>query len=587
MGEPHTVILISNSLFSGATMKLPVACSLCFLITTNVAVAQNLDFETGDFTDWAVSDAFRGTVGGSGDGVDIVTGMTVDVGGGGADLEGTVDYTWDASPFGDYMALLQPGAKSFDEMATALQLSAASKTAIETELAFQAADTGYGSGNPTNAAWISIPLSFDAGDFLEMSWNYIATDYVPFNDGSITTLVNTSNSSENAVINGYTQQFALLAFTNQGTGDYSTGSYGSSGWQIAQYEIVSAGDYLLGFATFNLDDTILSPILLVDSAPGSITQNGTAFDPVPPNPGTNAPVTPPSGGGNPTKDYEMLFNVIQHSAVDNGEVQVINRTQLTRYFDVFTDGSSVIADEDRTLLEPYVGRVDQGEVLYSAFDRHNLGFADGVEIARINSDNGNSLIYQIGLNADADERGNVRFGFARATTSNDTGKMDTSLVSFGLERHFDPVILRGSINRSTSSVSYERTIGHFANSGNYEFSDNWFEVEIEANTGSLRPIIGIVSGDRSTDGYTESGSRVSAITRSKVDEGYNWAKFGLVYDLPVGTISFARTTDSHTRFAIGLDHDFNNGSHVFLDAHRFENNDIRGQGLSAGLSFRF
>jgi hypothetical protein len=133
-----------------------------------------------------------------------------------------------------------------------------------------------------------------------MAWNYVGTDYVPFNDGSITSLVPVSVTGTPVVtVNNYTQSYALLGFTNPGTGDYSTNSFGSTGWQNSTYEVSITGTYKLGFTSFNLDDQGLSPALMVDSEIGSTQQcasngtNCTTFGGVEPNNET-APTAPPT-----------------------------------------------------------------------------------------------------------------------------------------------------------------------------------------------------------------------------------------------------------------------------------------------------
>ena len=87
----------------------------------------------------------------------------------------------------------------------------------------------------------------------------------------------------------------FLGFTNPGTGNYSVGSYGSTGWQVATFTVPESGDYVLGFAAFNLGDQILSPILLIDEIQGTTSLNGQTFTPIQPNAGSSAPPPPSSG----------------------------------------------------------------------------------------------------------------------------------------------------------------------------------------------------------------------------------------------------------------------------------------------------
>ncbi len=119
----------------------------------------------------------------------------------------------------------------------------------------------------------------------------MSTDYTPFNDGSIMTLIHSSDPTKIPVLNNETKRYALLGFTTPGTGNYATDSYGSTGWQLATITVPVSGDYILGFSSFNLGDTALSPILLVDDLQGSTTLNGQTFGPIAPNAGSSAPTT--------------------------------------------------------------------------------------------------------------------------------------------------------------------------------------------------------------------------------------------------------------------------------------------------------
>jgi hypothetical protein len=119
----------------------------------------------------------------------------------------------------------------------------------------------------------------------------MSTDYVPFNDGSMMTLTHATDASKVPTLNNSTKNYALLGFTNPGTGNYATDSYGSTGWQLATITVPITGDYILGFASFNLGDTALSPILFVDDLQGATFLNGTTFGPIAPNAGSSAPTT--------------------------------------------------------------------------------------------------------------------------------------------------------------------------------------------------------------------------------------------------------------------------------------------------------
>ena len=274
-------------------------------------------------------------------------------------------WTFQPNSGGYAVALQSKNEQTFTQARTALGLSSGDETAIKAILTADA-QAGLGGGaNPTDAAWITREVQLTAGTTYTMSWNYLGTDYVPFNDGSITSLIfvsatpptttttsstttlesTTTRASTTTVaptttvestttvaptttiestttvappttvestttipvsgmaneepiitVNNYVRSYALLGFTNPGTGDYSTNSYGATGWQTSTYEVSVTGIYKLGFAVFNIGDTALSPVLIIDNTNGSTQKcvSGTcsSFGGVPSNNSTAPTVAP-------------------------------------------------------------------------------------------------------------------------------------------------------------------------------------------------------------------------------------------------------------------------------------------------------
>lgn len=197
-------------------------------------------------------------------------------------------YTWNIYPYtGQYMAKLQPnGGATYSTMTSQLGLNASSLTSIQS---FLNSHSGGGSTNPTNASWMYYAgLYLTAGTNFTVAWNFVATDYTPWNDTSITTLVNTTGGAD-ATVNNTVGQYSILGAINPGSGNYSTNSYGSTGWQLSTYTVNSTGTYTLGFGSFNLGDTAYSPILLVSGTQGTTYNGTTPVAPVAPNPGSTAP----------------------------------------------------------------------------------------------------------------------------------------------------------------------------------------------------------------------------------------------------------------------------------------------------------
>lgn len=197
---------------------------------------------------------------------------------------------WLVNPYETTMALITPNSSvMFNDATAALGLNQSENVSIRDMLIFQSQNGGGGNPNPTDAAWIRREVVLTAGTTYTFAWNYLSTDYTPFNDGSIITLVHSSNSSITPVLNNEQQRYALLGFTNPGTGNYSTGSFSSTGWQVATFVVPETGTYILGFASFNLGDTVLSPLLFIDELQGTTFLNGEPFAPIDPNPGSSAP----------------------------------------------------------------------------------------------------------------------------------------------------------------------------------------------------------------------------------------------------------------------------------------------------------
>jgi hypothetical protein len=194
---------------------------------------------------------------------------------------------WTINPYGSWMGKLYPtSVVQFNAATTSLGLTSVENNAIRQ---FMTANAGGGNPTPTDASWMKRSITLTAGTTYSFAWNYVSTDYTPFNDGSMVTLVHSTNASITPTLNNSQQRYGLLGFTNPGTGNYATDSYGSTGWQKVVFTVPQTGDYVLGFATFNLGDTALSPILFVDEIQGTTLLNGTSFAPIAPNPGSTAP----------------------------------------------------------------------------------------------------------------------------------------------------------------------------------------------------------------------------------------------------------------------------------------------------------
>jgi hypothetical protein len=266
-----------------------ILAALLFFISVPVAAQEaNFGFETGNYTNWTVSNGSTavktGGWGSDGSGAQVTTGVSNFCPGGGK--------CWTVTPYGTYMLAIQAGGGSptFDTSMSTLGFTSSETTSIK--------NTIYQNGNmyPTNASYARRSVLLEAGKTYTYAWNYLSTDYTPYNDGS---MVVVTGAAGPVTVNGQ-DKYALLGFTNPGTGNYSTGSYGSTGWQQIVITVTVTGTYELAFITFNLGDTALSPILFIDEIIGTTQLNGQEFTSVDPNPGSTAPPPPAPGPSGPT-----------------------------------------------------------------------------------------------------------------------------------------------------------------------------------------------------------------------------------------------------------------------------------------------
>ncbi len=345
-------------------MKKLITLFLLFFAMPAFAQVTNYGFENGDYTGWTVSNGsttLRNSWSPNGSGVQVTGGMTNYCPGGGK--------CWTVTPYGSYMVSLQAGGGSpgFDSAMTNLGLQSSTITSIR--------NTIYSNGSmyPTNATSISRTVFLQAGVTYTYAWQYVSTDYVPYNDGSMITV---TGGPGTPTINGQTQNFALLGFTNPGTGNYSTNSYGATGWQVAVFTVPADGNYLLGFASFNLGDTALSPILFIDQMQGTTLLNGTAFTPVAPNAGSSAPPAPAPGPVEP---------VYPAAAISNSQSLKINQTNAVTQNSIYINatGSNNIVNIEQFSRQNQIRGVNGAQAMTINGSGNNITINQGTSATAI------------------------------------------------------------------------------------------------------------------------------------------------------------------------------------------------------------
>lgn len=211
--------------------SLTLFLSLCALSASAASITlPNNDFETGSLSSWSTIGAVIAT-----------PSTTVTT------FDGTV---WTIDAAGTTMAQLQSNGVSVSTIESTLGIAAGTLNAL---------NTNPNGGNLTNGSALYQAFSGNAGDTLVFAWNYVAKDYIPFNDPSFAVLIGPANAVE-----------VLASINGLGT---AVGTSGNSGWQTYTGALGLTGGYTLAFITTNDKDTILDSVLHIDNIAGTCTPN--------------------------------------------------------------------------------------------------------------------------------------------------------------------------------------------------------------------------------------------------------------------------------------------------------------------------
>lgn len=169
---------------------------------------------------------------------------------------------WTVNAFETQMAQLNPGNANVSTIETALGLTLGTLQ-----------NPNANGGVFTDASAIYQTFAANAGDTISAWWNYVATDYIPFNDPAFV-IVKDPNGAF----------FVDTLASIHGAG-IAVGTAGNTGWHLFSQTALLTGDYTLAFVTTNDKDQILDSVLFVDNGEGTCEP---ACVPLP-DPGTEVP----------------------------------------------------------------------------------------------------------------------------------------------------------------------------------------------------------------------------------------------------------------------------------------------------------
>lgn len=297
----------------------------------------------------------------------------------------------------------------------------------------------------------------------------------------------------------------------------------------------------------------------------------------------------PSG---PTIVGSASSSITTHSSSIAEGIQTIERSTSTSTWDIYSDASLGTPVVVLTTPGNFTERMDQGVNIENSIDVHTLGFASGITAGRINSDMSHGTTaetnrYSLGVATITEQGMLLSAGLNKLSTESTNGSMNTTHVGISINKPLQYATIRGNLNSANKDIAYSRAIGSFTNTGTYSTVDRWISVEVETNTNTIHPVVGVTVGNRSTDAWAELGSIQSAISHPAIDDNYNYATLGLNIDLDIGTAHISRTTEATTNLGIGIVHPIKDNITITADINRSINKEVATTDINAGISLTF
>ena len=301
----------------------------------------------------------------------------------------------------------------------------------------------------------------------------------------------------------------------------------------------------------------------------------------------------------PTVVGSASSSVTSHSSSTSEGVQTITRTKTTSTWDVYSDSSTGTPVDTTETLDPFVARMDQVDQMLGLDAHHGLGIADGVAGGAIEHEMGNgynaqSTVLGIGHSIVLDNGVLASAGYNRIDTeltgADSSGTMATNVLSIAGSKHMDRgFTLGGNVNLSSSELAYSRTIGDFGAAGETESADNWAQVTVEKSAGAVRPWIGYTVGERTVDGYAETGDVQALLLHADTEESYNRATIGVNIETGVITAGFAQDLDDTgaNHIKLGLHRDINDRISIGGSVARTQAGDNVSTYATAGIRITF
>lgn len=129
--------------------------------------------------------------------------------------------------------------------------------------ALQPGNANPSGGNLTNGGAVYQDFAGTAGQTISQWFNYVARDYIPYNDPSYAVVINMNTGAAETID-------VLASIQGQGV---AVGTAGNTGWQLWTHQLGATATYRLAFISTNDKDQILDAALFLDNAAGTCVPN--------------------------------------------------------------------------------------------------------------------------------------------------------------------------------------------------------------------------------------------------------------------------------------------------------------------------
>jgi hypothetical protein len=416
-------------------------------------------------------------------------------------------------------------------------------------------------------------------------------------------------------------------WSNISVGDILTASYA---YIFGPSAFDAASDAVAGGAGGGADVTGGAGVTDIGSATDAASGSGTTPTPTPtPTVVSTTTATISSTSEAPSTTLPVLTSSITHhdSSIVSG-VQTIDRettttvttpvdvttTSFVRTTDTYSDSSVVVTngaatstvvvrnDVEVTVTDPgsFVARMDQADALQSLDIAHTLPIANGVRAGKIDHSMANgysaeSTVYGAGVNITTQEElvfgAGINFVSTSMTGETSVGSMDTTHLALSVGKKLDQrdLIITGQVGTAKTELAYHRTIGDFEAAGATSGSDTWATLTVGKAAGTVRPWAGYTLGNKTTDGYTETGDIQAIIAHNDQATTYNYATIGVDVVAGPATIGLSKAFDAADTLSIGVgvNHSINDRVSIVGSFNKTVAGDNDSMVIAAGLQVTF